>query len=155
MSFRDQQAAALQGIPLYGIYNPSEFISKPEWEQFRHDDLNGLVMPVPHVPHRQEVNLPFDPQELYAPHNTTHQGYHMWHPLDAAINNGKILPSPPRERGAIIGKVQHVNYDPGYLLHGGVPVQRSYFEPKDPVWSEGTLGVPFNYKFPHLAQHKQ
>ena len=157
MSFREQQTAALNGTALYGIFSASaDMISKPEWEKFRFDDLNGIVAAMPRVPFRACANLPFDPQDLYAEHNTTpSQGYHLWEPMDALINNAKILPSPLIGGGGIIGRVQHNNCHAGYVMHGGEKFGKGWFPFKDPVFAVGTLGVPFVEKFNHLAQYKQ
>jgi len=152
MAFREQKLATLQGVAQYEIFAPPDYIGLPRRTQLSHDDLRGVVHPMKSKwsAHRTQRTLPSHPRYLYwnAPPDPE-PGYHVWSGLDAIIDQAKIIPNPPRERGAIIGKVKDVNYQTPLYLNGVEDEEASFarypeLDIEDPVNSFGsTLGYPW------------
>ena len=149
MAFREQKMAALAGVPLYGIFAPPDYIGLPRRINLSHHDLTGIVSATEsaYSGHRKRTNLPSDPRDIYMYAGALDEpGFHQWASWDATIDQAKILPNPPQQRGDIIARVQHVNYQaPNYLngskssfgMYPSLPIE-------DPVNSYGsTLGYPF------------
>lgn len=146
MAFHSQTIPALYGEANYEIFSQPVFIGLPRINQLSHDNRHGVVSPM--TTHRTIANLPSHPSLMYAGAPPDPEaGYHVWSGGEATAANGRILPNPPRERGAIIGRVQHVNSPTALYLNG---TNTSFgkchqLDLEDPVNAWGsTLGFPWH-----------
>ena len=129
MAFREQKIATLSGVADYGIFCAADYIPLPARSHLRHDDERGVIAPMESKwsGHRKVATLPSDPSYMYmnAPADPA-PGYHLWQGWDVMIDNARILPNPPRERGQIIGRVQHINYTAPHYLNGHETADAQY-----------------------------